>query len=93
MKTVEEMAMELCGKTGLAGSAWARDNRWLAIYDALSAARASALEQAAKVADGIVAEHDRQNTCCRQSGFCECFGYKTIERIATNIRALAREGE
>lgn len=80
-KTIEQAAMELCGKVGLAGSAWAKDGAWLSVYDAIQSARAEALEEAAILC---------QSLCCGDATNCP---EATCEyrQCAEKIRALAKE--
>jgi hypothetical protein len=57
------------------------------IEDAICLAVAEEREACAALAEGCLVEHDQQSPGCRKRGFCECYGYSTIEEIAAAIRA------
>ena len=56
-----------------------------AVALALSTAKAEQREESAKIIDAKVKQHDEDNSC-RESMWCECFGYSTLEDLATAIR-------
>lgn len=59
-----------------------------AVASLVAAARKEERERCAKVVMSKLENHDQDGSVCRKIGFCECFGYSTLEDIAAAIRAL-----
>lgn len=60
------------------------------IAHALAKVEEETREEAAKIIDAQVKEHDEDNSC-RESMWCECFGYHTLEKLAAAIRRKGGE--
>lgn len=56
------------------------------IYMAIRAAELAAVERCAKVVESAV-------TCGHRGGFCECYGYESLDRIAATIRSGTVAGD